>query len=171
MYCGSFFFICFVFFFQAEDGIRDIGVTGVQTCALPISRVVPPPRSRRIRRSVRPVAWCGLAAMVDSMNERFLRLRVAHGPGSRRRTPGYSIRHPGTCVGRVRACTLYMRHRRGDHSCSDCMLVLGASKATWSSHRRCSGLHVVVVGPCRWPRSRRRRRYSPEARVVLVEMS
>src|SRR3712207_7879900 len=26
----------FFFFFQAEDGIRDIGVTGVQTCALPI---------------------------------------------------------------------------------------------------------------------------------------
>src|SRR3712207_7020213 len=25
-------------FFQAEDGIRDIGVTGVQTCALPIYR-------------------------------------------------------------------------------------------------------------------------------------
>src|SRR3712207_9443921 len=25
------------FFFQAEDGIRDIGVTGVQTCAFPIS--------------------------------------------------------------------------------------------------------------------------------------
>src|SRR3712207_8142651 len=29
--------ILLVFFFQAEDGIRDIGVTGVQTCALPIS--------------------------------------------------------------------------------------------------------------------------------------
>src|SRR3712207_7205608 len=28
----------FFFFFQAEDGIRDIGVTGVQTCALPIWR-------------------------------------------------------------------------------------------------------------------------------------
>src|SRR5262249_57316927 len=28
---------CFVFFFQAEDGIRDWSVTGVQTCALPIS--------------------------------------------------------------------------------------------------------------------------------------
>src|SRR3712207_9433196 len=26
----------YIFFFQAEDGIRDIGVTGVQTCALPI---------------------------------------------------------------------------------------------------------------------------------------
>src|SRR5258707_6259880 len=30
--------ISFFFFFQAEDGIRDIGVTGVQTCALPISK-------------------------------------------------------------------------------------------------------------------------------------
>src|SRR3712207_5444938 len=29
--------VVFCFFFQAEDGIRDIGVTGVQTCALPIS--------------------------------------------------------------------------------------------------------------------------------------
>src|SRR5690606_40877461 len=27
---------CFFFFFQAEDGIRDFHVTGVQTCALPI---------------------------------------------------------------------------------------------------------------------------------------
>src|SRR5690606_42043245 len=29
----------FFFFFQAEDGIRDFHVTGVQTCALPISSV------------------------------------------------------------------------------------------------------------------------------------
>src|SRR2546422_9090468 len=29
----------FFFFFQAEDGIRDVAVTGVQTCALPISRL------------------------------------------------------------------------------------------------------------------------------------
>src|SRR5256886_5191050 len=28
-----------IFFFQAEDGIRDLTVTGVQTCALPIARV------------------------------------------------------------------------------------------------------------------------------------
>src|SRR2546429_6779506 len=27
----------YFFFFQAEDGIRDVAVTGVQTCALPIS--------------------------------------------------------------------------------------------------------------------------------------
>src|SRR5688572_28288221 len=31
------FFFFFFFFFQAEDGIRDLTVTGVQTCALPIS--------------------------------------------------------------------------------------------------------------------------------------
>src|SRR5438874_482269 len=30
-------FFFFFFFFQAEDGIRDLYVTGVQTCALPIS--------------------------------------------------------------------------------------------------------------------------------------
>src|SRR3989454_2180299 len=34
-----------VFFFQAEDGIRDYKVTGVQTCALPISRAVAGGRS------------------------------------------------------------------------------------------------------------------------------
>src|SRR5207248_5527068 len=33
-FCFLFFF--FFFFFQAEDGIRDRTVTGVQTCALPI---------------------------------------------------------------------------------------------------------------------------------------
>src|SRR2546427_1295762 len=34
MFVVSYFFF---FFFQAEDGIRDLTVTGVQTCALPIS--------------------------------------------------------------------------------------------------------------------------------------
>src|SRR6185503_11098391 len=29
-------YLFFFFFFQAEDGIRDVAVTGVQTCALPI---------------------------------------------------------------------------------------------------------------------------------------
>src|SRR5262249_58559284 len=32
--------VCCVFFFQAEDGIRYWSVTGVQTCALPISRIM-----------------------------------------------------------------------------------------------------------------------------------
>src|SRR5438105_7612208 len=49
---GAWFVVLFcVFFFQAEDGIRDPLVTGVQTCALPISVHRPhaglPCRSRR----------------------------------------------------------------------------------------------------------------------------
>src|SRR5699024_11837195 len=45
--------VCF-FFFQAEDGIRDRNVTGVQTCALPIfsttsrTRTSPPPCGREV---------------------------------------------------------------------------------------------------------------------------
>src|SRR5262249_59121371 len=41
----------FFFFFQAEDGIRDWSVTGVQTCALPISS------SSRPMRAVMTGAW------------------------------------------------------------------------------------------------------------------
>src|SRR2546430_11643749 len=38
----------YFFFFQAEDGIRDLTVTGVQTCALPISgRKTAPRRATR----------------------------------------------------------------------------------------------------------------------------
>src|SRR3989475_12017909 len=63
--------LLFFFFFQAEDGIRDLTVTGVQTCALPISatrarsaavchrgsrlRITPPPPPRsRARRDTAP---------------------------------------------------------------------------------------------------------------------
>src|SRR5688572_30976634 len=40
------------FFFQAEDGIRDLTVTGVQTCALPISSATP---AAMAEASVQPV--------------------------------------------------------------------------------------------------------------------
>src|SRR5258707_13779296 len=46
-----------VFFFQAEDGIRDIGVTGVQTCALPILGVPWPSAARR--ELVTKALWAG----------------------------------------------------------------------------------------------------------------
>src|SRR5690606_39866237 len=54
------------FFFQAEDGIRDFHVTGVQTCALPISRPRWPEPKRR--STVSPSAassttlWCAESA-------------------------------------------------------------------------------------------------------------
>src|SRR2546422_942634 len=39
-WCRMISWILLFFFFQAEDGIRDVAVTGVQTCALPISLAV-----------------------------------------------------------------------------------------------------------------------------------
>src|SRR3712207_8961646 len=53
------------FFFQAEDGIRDIGVTGVQTCALPICR--------RTLRGLGPV-------VVFPAGVRLARRRLSGGP-------------------------------------------------------------------------------------------
>src|SRR5699024_11886443 len=53
--CRQYFF----FFFQAEDGIRDRNVTGVQTCALPISRLPGVRREEgaaRLQRSGLPTA-------------------------------------------------------------------------------------------------------------------
>src|SRR5256885_6842449 len=44
-----------IFFFQAEDGIRDYKVTGVQTCALPISK-----QQVRINASF----WYGLSSVL-----------------------------------------------------------------------------------------------------------
>src|SRR5437879_11652015 len=44
---------CF-FFFQAEDGIRDTSVTGVQTCALPISDKASPAAARKPRKQADP---------------------------------------------------------------------------------------------------------------------
>src|SRR5437773_7051268 len=54
-FCFIYIFILFCFFFfQAEDGIRDRDVTGVQTCALPIWRADTGsliPRQNRARRN------------------------------------------------------------------------------------------------------------------------
>src|SRR3712207_9540285 len=50
------------FFFQAEDGIRDIGVTGVQTCALPIWALWWTPSSSRSTSAPRRTASCRASA-------------------------------------------------------------------------------------------------------------
>src|SRR3712207_7084146 len=55
-------YIFLFFFFQAEDGIRDIGVTGVQTCALPIS-------ARRTRYGVSAHVQAAVAAEVGAGGE------------------------------------------------------------------------------------------------------
>src|SRR2546427_1946393 len=69
----------FFFFFQAEDGIRDLTVTGVQTCALPISRARLHPR--------------GGAADRDRALQ-LLRAELSQGP-SRPRRPGLVLSRRG----------------------------------------------------------------------------
>src|SRR6266446_7611364 len=74
MFVNSSYFV--FFFFQAEDGIRDYKVTGVQTCALPILPATPmgrrlhPAPETSLRRAAeilgaarRPVAVVGSSAM------------------------------------------------------------------------------------------------------------
>src|SRR6266581_5694253 len=61
-----------IFFFQAEDGIRDGRVTGVQTCALPISGYISAdtPRTEVDKRYVHPdvlVAGGGPAGMAAAV--------------------------------------------------------------------------------------------------------
>src|SRR6266542_6233620 len=61
----------FFFFFQAEDGIRDATVTGVQTCALPIYRSRPQARQgEAVSRSSKkgPFVEERLMSRIESMN-------------------------------------------------------------------------------------------------------
>src|SRR5947207_7611340 len=64
------------FFFQAEDGIRDHCVTGVQTCALPISK------GYQISQYESPIVQGGslriLAAHLGNETEKTIRLTRAH---------------------------------------------------------------------------------------------
>src|SRR2546422_2551682 len=53
-----------IFFFQAEDGIRDVAVTGVQTCALPISIDVMDARTPPRRRTPTPTSAASLRPLV-----------------------------------------------------------------------------------------------------------
>src|SRR5258707_1158944 len=59
-----------IFFFQAEDGIRDIGVTGVQTCALPISTVVEA-GAAMTGRPLTVTAICLWAAVLPKLSSAF----------------------------------------------------------------------------------------------------
>src|SRR5262250_3832976 len=73
------------FFFQAEDGIRDTSVTGVQTCALPIWRG-PRGHGPRTRPGVRPGA--DRSGARDSRGILGWRVVCAGaGPGQRRAVP------------------------------------------------------------------------------------
>src|SRR5690606_39640851 len=77
-------FLVLIFFFQAEDGIRDFHVTGVQTCALPICPDPPAPAQRHRERG-RLARWDRSRVVLDEIardvgpveqRERLLRVRA-----------------------------------------------------------------------------------------------
>src|SRR2546426_10171061 len=73
------------FFFQAEDGIRDYKVTGVQTCALPISRRSCSPSGSKARgRRSRRRSWTSAASLASAISTRTKRCSRR---GSIRRSP------------------------------------------------------------------------------------
>src|SRR5205823_9151449 len=78
----SFACLCFFFFFQAEDGIRDKLVTGVQTCALPISRVSELCLARAHRRRGRMGSVVSLRRSAGGCHPRCAGLRAARPPAS-----------------------------------------------------------------------------------------
>src|SRR5256886_4250433 len=93
------------FFFQAEDGIRDLTVTGVQTCALPIWR----------RSAHRPTCCCRETRAARRGRLRAARTRARR--RSRRPLPGLrrlgapAARHSGTPSSRRRRGGLGPRAR------------------------------------------------------------
>src|SRR2546430_4205115 len=76
-----------MFFFQAEDGIRDLTVTGVQTCALPIS--LPFHRQRQS---------AGSSGRFETLfpGSRGSAFRGAYAPGSRTSRNPKNLDHHGT---------------------------------------------------------------------------
>src|SRR5690606_40736955 len=103
---------------QAEDGIRDFHVTGVQTCALPISAIPVPVRVRNSRRlRPPPLSTCGSCCGVFR-GSGFLSLLVT---GS-----GLSRRSTGAIVSSTKVLLNKSEERRVGNEC----------RSDWTSYER-----------------------------------
>src|SRR5688572_31854796 len=98
MFC---FVLFFFFFFQAEDGIRDLTVTGVQTCALPISRVGTTPWRRSSERTAAslvettlPLTFLPVRSVPSHVNGAWVAVAVAILQGLRKKRVCEPIRRP-----------------------------------------------------------------------------
>src|SRR5260221_9499613 len=70
--------ISFFFFFQAEDGIRDHCVTGVQTCALPIDRKSTRLNSSQAEDGIRDHCVTGVQTCALPIDRKSTRLNSSH---------------------------------------------------------------------------------------------
>src|SRR5687768_18600039 len=96
-----------VFFFQAEDGIRDVAVTGVQTCALPISVPMAIPTDYIDNANLRMEVYRKIASGEVEPEAMLAELRDRFGP------PRSEERRVGK-EGRVRGALV--QHHRNTHA-------------------------------------------------------
>src|SRR5689334_24575165 len=112
---GRLYSISFVFFFQAEDGIRDGTVTGVQTCALPISPICGCSAHLDIARC-RPT--CGVICLLATWHRRSSRPRANTPNGSGRGSARSRARSEERRVGKECRCRWatyhYKKKNEGD---------------------------------------------------------
>src|SRR2546429_9988330 len=104
----------FFFFFQAEDGIRDVAVTGVQTCALPISWAQLGGDACK--------AFAARGALADSPGQavRLLKERLAPG-GAADQIGRASCRERGE----ISVVAVSLKKKKKKHrECSDCLIGL-----------------------------------------------
>src|ERR1017187_9546519 len=122
-----------VFFFQAEDGIRDTSVTGVQTCALPIYARARQVELRHLQRGlhrghrrVRGIDWSCLAVQLDGAAARHLGRQGERKGGRSRKLPQLEIhllQHQGLPVSQCAAQRqssvgdLHQLHRKVEPCC------------------------------------------------------
>src|SRR3989454_11901853 len=126
----------FFFFFQAEDGIRDYKVTGVQTCALPIS--LRPPGTRPCDWST-PVSILPLT--VSGMTKSYGAVRALRGVGL---TVG-----PGECLALVgengAGKSTLMRILAGEERPDSGALVFNGRPTAVTSPRHAQELGICLI--------------------------
>src|SRR5690349_21578599 len=145
----------FLFFFQAEDGIRDLYVTGVQTCALPISRSAAAEAAAGRRGGPERGSECspaevGARAAGNASPEPELRV-LSPDHGSHRILAGELRSHrPMAREGRSDA-RRFQRHAGG-----------------WHAHRRCPGPAPGAARPLGFIRDERERE-APDVRARTAD--
>src|SRR5207237_5414387 len=101
------------FFFQAEDGIRDSSVTGVQTCALPISRIAA--LALQFERALQ-VIRSDLAAVQQDFADAHMARRIVAGYG------------------------FGIRRKRGSHYCSSILMSPASADVRSALAMICAGI-------------------------------
>src|SRR2546422_9586092 len=123
-----------IFFFQAEDGIRDVAVTGVQTCALPISRPgaagrASAPRTPRGRRNASRGAWLQSTESVPRRSARRMARMRGHSSTGRTSSSESSARPMsyGQAVDVNPCCSAHRWRRHNARRCRTQMALVPAA--------------------------------------------